>query len=125
MNITESYNICIIAALHRSKSAGNTIGHLGSFANRKAQSVLLVEKNKDGSITMKHEFLRDSAGFSPIQIFYNRHTGMWDRMDYIPDGERGVLRMKKPKPREIDISIHQTNDGEYSTLKPFKGTLTW
>ena len=109
MNLTEIYNCCIIAALHRSKSAGNTIGHLGSFANRKAQSVLIVEKNKDGTITMKGEFLRDSAGFTPIQIFYNRNFGTWDRMDYIADEEKGVFRMKKPKPRELDKEIHETN----------------
>lgn len=109
MNLTEVYNTCIIAALHRSKSSNNTIGHLGSFANRKAESVLLVEKNKDGSISMKPEYLRNSKGFNPIQIFYNRHTGMWEKMDYVPDDVPGVLRMKKPKPRELDIEIHKTN----------------
>lgn len=109
MNLTETYNTCIVAALHRSKSAGNTIGHLGSFANRKAQAVLISEKNKDGSLMLKPEFLRESASFNPISIFYNRHTGMWDQMAYVEDEDKGVFRMKKPKPREIDIEIHQTN----------------
>lgn len=62
----------IITILHQSKSTGFSIGHLGSFVDRKAQAVLSVEKEKDETVsTIYPSMMRSDANFNPISIQYN------------------------------------------------------
>jgi hypothetical protein len=68
---TENYNICIVGVLHQSKGNGYTIGHLGSFVDRKAESVLEVIKNEDDTTTLKPLLMRSDANFQDITIFYD------------------------------------------------------
>jgi hypothetical protein len=65
------HDILFVTILHQSKSSGFSIGHLGSFADRKAQSVLSVEKNQDETSTISAAYLRSDAPFEPITIYYN------------------------------------------------------
>jgi len=110
MNLTDVHNCAMVASLHRSKTANTTIGHLGSFANRKAQSVLLVEKDQDrGTISLKPERLRDAMTFETIEIQYNKFIGTWEQTLGVPAEDKKAIRMKLPKPEEIADEMHATH----------------
>ena len=47
MKWTEIYNVHIVCVLHYNKSVSTLLGHLGSFAHRKADCVIEVEKDSD------------------------------------------------------------------------------
>ena len=65
------YDILIVTVLHVGKKDFNSIGHLGSATDRYCQSTLLIEKEKDGSITLNPKMLRSSGGFKPINCVYD------------------------------------------------------
>jgi hypothetical protein len=68
-NITKKYNILVLCVLHLGKKDQNSIGHIGSFLDRKSQSVLKVSKNKEKqTIDLEPHFLRSSDDFDPIRI---------------------------------------------------------
>lgn len=74
-------NCLIITILHQSKSTGYSIGHLGSFADRKAQAVLSVDKEKDDNIsTLSAQYMRSDKHFEPISITYNSHLETYEQI---------------------------------------------
>lgn len=96
--ITEANNLLIIAILHRSMSVDKSIGHLGSSADRAAQSVLIVEKNRETKqYILKPEYLRDGDDFTPIAIYYNKQLSIWQQTDYIDTSEA-------PKPQTANLN---------------------
>ena len=70
--ITAQYNIVVICLLHLGKGNLQTLGNLGSMADRGAQSVLRVvyEQETGGSI-LEPIFLRSDSHFNPIQIMFD------------------------------------------------------
>ena len=77
----KNHNCLIITILHQSKSTGYSIGHLGSFADRKAQAVLQVEKEKDENIsTLSAQYMRSDKHFEPISIIYNSHSEAYEQV---------------------------------------------
>lgn len=66
-------NQCLIVTiLHQSKSANFSIGHLGSFADRKAQAVLQVEKSKDEEQSiLSAQYMRSDRNFDEVVIEYD------------------------------------------------------
>jgi len=110
--ITEAHNLLIVAVLHRSMSVDKSIGHLGSSADRAAQSVLIVEKNKETKqYILKAEYLRDADDFAPIAIWYNKQLTIWEQTDFIQDSDQPqtnlpMRSMAKRRPLEYDISEH-------------------
>lgn len=110
--ITDVYNILVLGVLHRSKSVDKSMGHLGSAADRAAQSVLKVEKNKElKHYTLSAEYLRNADDFTPISIYYNKGMNTWEQCEYVNPGERALPldKTKAPKPHELDISVHTLN----------------
>ena len=109
--ITEVHNILLISVIHRGFSNDKSIGQIGSEGERAAQSVLLIEKNKEHKqYILKAEYLRDADEFSPVAIQYNNQTNQWQQCDYIEE-EKPINRAKvstnlKRKPNEYDISEH-------------------
>lgn len=63
-------DILIITVLHENKGSNFSLGHLGSFLERKSQSVLRVEKTAAGS-TLEPVYLRSDQDFTPVQIYWN------------------------------------------------------
>ena len=71
MNLAEEYNCPILTVLHENPgkdSGGKTRGHLGSQLERKAESNIRIEKDKDGISTIytessRHCFIPKQAGF--------------------------------------------------------------
>jgi len=69
--ITKVHNLLILCVLHLGKKDQNSIGHIGSYLDRKAQSVLKIEKNKETkTIDLSSIFLRSSDEINPISIAY-------------------------------------------------------
>lgn len=68
-SITAQYKVLIIGVIHTGKKDNHTLGHFGSMADRYAQSVLEVIKDKDNETYELHpKYLRSSADFNPIAI---------------------------------------------------------
>lgn len=72
---TNDYNTLLIGVIHLGKKDNHTLGHFGSMADRYAQSVLEVVKDKDrGLFTLKSKYLRSASDFPEINLLYNGHT---------------------------------------------------
>jgi hypothetical protein len=65
--ITKNYNLLLMVVLHLGKKDKNSLGHLGSFLDRKSQSVLIIEK-ENNIMTMKPQYLRSCENFIPISV---------------------------------------------------------
>jgi hypothetical protein len=69
--ITKVHDLLIICVLHLGKKDQNSIGHIGSYLDRKANAVLRIEKNKEQkTIDLHPTFLRSTDDFDPISIQY-------------------------------------------------------
>jgi len=80
--ITAEFNCVVVCLLHLGKGGINTLGHLGSFSDRGAQSTLKVTKDKDTDIsTLEPIFLRSDANFNPISIFFNPDTKHYEQTE--------------------------------------------
>jgi hypothetical protein len=92
--ITKLYNILIICVVHLGKKDGNTLGHLGSFADRYAQTVLEVVKDKEQqTFTLQSKFMRSDADFEPISI--KNFLGNWELVHYEPTPQQNFKQPKK------------------------------
>jgi hypothetical protein len=105
------YNILIVAIMHRGKTNASTIGHLGAIADRKTQSILSVNKNKErvpASFVLASEFLRSADDFDPIEIYYNTGSHAWEKVISEPKERkiRVISTLPKLKPQEYDIQEH-------------------
>lgn len=86
--ITAQYNCCIITLLHNSKSTNNTLGNLGSYADRGAQSTLRATIDKETDIfTLEPIFMRSDAYFKPINVFYNKEINKYEQTETAPKKE--------------------------------------
>lgn len=86
--ITAQYNCCIITLLHNSKSTNNTLGNLGSYADRGAQSTLRATIDKETDIfTLEPVFMRSDAYFKSINVFYNKESNKYEQTETAPKKE--------------------------------------
>lgn len=109
--ITDRFNVHIIAVLHRTKSADKAIGHVGSAVERKAQSILIVEKQTEGTAVnyiLKPEYLRSAEGFEPVAIYYNKGSEIFELTE-IATEDPVRQNNRKRRAREYDISEHMDN----------------
>jgi hypothetical protein len=74
----DQYNVGIVGILHQNKGTNFSLGHLGSFASRHAQSELSIEKNENGSSTLSATFLRSADDIKPIEIEYNEYDQKYE-----------------------------------------------
>lgn len=110
--ITEDHNVLLAAVIHRGFSNDKSIGQIGSEGERAAQTVLLIEKNKEThQYIMRTEYMRDDDEIDPIAIQFNPQLSLWQQCDYIeaaaPAPKRSVSM--KRRPAEYDISEHTSN----------------
>jgi hypothetical protein len=77
----DAYNVGIIGILHQNKGTNFSLGHLGSFASRHAQSELSIEKNDTGTSTLTATFLRSADDIKPIEIEYNEALQKYETID--------------------------------------------
>jgi AAA domain len=69
--ICDAKQIGVIGIIHQNKATNFSMGHLGAFASRHAQSELAITKNDDGSSTMNATYLRSADNIDPIEINYD------------------------------------------------------
>jgi len=69
--LSDTYKIGIVGILHQNKGTNFSLGHLGSFASRHAQSELSIEKNDTGTSTLSSTYLRSADDIKPIEIGYD------------------------------------------------------
>lgn len=106
---TKKGNLLAVLVLHKGKSSATTLGHLGAMADRAAQSVLSVEKNKDrSSFILKADYLRSSDDFTPIEIYFNKSATTWEQTFYNPESDTKIKRLQL-KPAEFDNDVHRQN----------------
>ena len=72
--ITKNYNMLVMVVLHLGKKDKMSLGHLGSFLDRKSQSVLIIEK-ENNIMTMKPQYLRSCENFVPVSV--HNVNGNW------------------------------------------------
>lgn len=110
--ITEDYNILLAGVIHRGFSADKSIGQVGSAGERAAQTVLLIEKDKETKqYILKAEYMRDDDEFAPVAIYYNKQLEIWEKTDYIEVPEEKLRRVPaeaKRRPQDYDISEHKS-----------------
>lgn len=108
--ITEQYNVLLAGVIHRGFSSDKSIGHIGSDGERAAQSVLIVEKNKElKQYILRPEFMRDDDEFEPIAIYYNVDESIWQLTDYIPEDQAMKGKTRKRNAQDYDIIEHEDN----------------
>lgn len=109
--ITKVNNLLALCTLHKGKTTNNTLGHLGAMADRAAQSVLFVEKNKErNTLILKSDYLRSADDFTPIEIYHNNTTHRWEQTIYNPDQEAKVSgKERMAQPQDIADDTHRMN----------------
>jgi len=76
--VTAQFNCGIVCLLHLAKSNSFTLGNLGSYADRGAQSVLRVTLDKEtDTSTLDCSMLRSDAHFEPITIQYDTNQNKY------------------------------------------------
>lgn len=94
--ITDEFNCVIICILHLSKSNLSTLGNLGSYADRAAQTTLKVTMDKDTQIsTLEAVFMRSDMYFDPVSIQYSESEKTFVQTETIE---------KKKVSRKFDLS---------------------
>jgi hypothetical protein len=103
--ITKTRNCLIIGVIHRGKGSDTTLGHLGSMADRLAQSVLKIEKIKErNTYCLSAEYLRSDEDFTPIEIYWSS-TG-WKQTFHIEPKETAKIKSIKLRPEDYPDEDH-------------------
>lgn len=79
--ICDKYNVAIIGIIHQNKATNYSLGHLGAYASRFAQSELQIEKNEDNTSTMTATFLRSADTIEPVIIAYDEQNKRYDTVN--------------------------------------------
>lgn len=92
--ITKQFKILIICVIHLGKKDNNTLGHVGSAADRYCQSCIEVSKDKEQQIfIMQSKFMRSDIDFEPIHIKHFE-TG-FEVVGYEPSIKQNFKNSKK------------------------------
>lgn len=104
--ITSEFNCVIVCLLHLSKNNLQSLGNLGSYADRGAQSALKVTLDKETQTsTLEASLMRSDAFFEPITVFYNEDSKCYDQTETAP-----------PKSKKRFVLMDLTNDDHNNRL---------
>ena len=114
MKWTEIYNIHIVCVLHYNKSVSTLLGHLGSFAHRKADCVIEVEKDSDSeNISFvkavdcrEMEFLPFAFSIDEIGLPNIESEMILTKSKAMPKAEKQPKK-KVLTPKEVEPTIHE------------------
>lgn len=116
--ITKEYNCLIIAVIHRGKGSDTTIGNIGSMADRLAQSILKVEKNKEkNTFILSADFLRSDEDFTPVEIYYDGDNWAQTFHTQEPSKIHPMTKIKELKPRPEDIPLQEHKHKVYQIFR--------
>lgn len=69
--ILSEKNVGLVFIIHQSKSTNFTIGHLGSYFDRFAQTVIEVTKLDNGNSEVKAQMMRSDENFKSYDFYWN------------------------------------------------------
>ncbi len=98
--LTAEFNIVIVCLLHLGKGNLQSLGNLGSYTDRSANSVLKVIADKDTQTsTLEASLLRSDYHFDPITIGYDHDINSY-------------IQVNKPieKPKKFDLGTMSIQD---------------
>jgi len=105
--ITAEFNLVVVCLLHLGKGNLQTLGNLGSMADRTAQTTLKIVLDKDtGHSTMEPGFMRSDAHFNPVTVFWNEEQRQY---------EHTTATAPKPKSRKF-ILMELTDTDHFNRL---------
>lgn len=88
--ITGEFNCVCVCLLHLAKSNLQSLGNLGSYADRGAQSVLKVTLDKDTQAsTLEPTLMRSDLYFNPIAITWDAENKEYCQVDAQPEKKTG------------------------------------
>lgn len=99
--LLNKHNVAIVLIVHQAKTTNYTIGHLGSFLDRFAQTVLDVSKLDNGMSEIKAQMMRSDADFKPYSFYYNYNINNYS-LDWHNDFET-----KKTNIKDFNKNDHQ------------------
>lgn len=119
--MTAKFNLGIVCLLHLGKSNNFTLGNLGSYADRAAQSVLRVTIDKEtDTTTLDCVMLRSDAHFNPISIQFNKETSSYMEVEKPPEKE-----VKKSKSFSMDQFTDQELKARIDILFEMQNIYTY
>lgn len=78
--ITSQYQLLVIVVIHMAKGKNETIGHLGSNADRWCQSTIEIVRDEENKcLTMKPKLMRSDAYFEPVSVM--RFEKEWQQVE--------------------------------------------
>lgn len=69
---TYEYGIHIVTVIHKSGTTGKPLGHLGTYVLKKAENVISLDKNEDGTIQVTNPYSR-GYHFDPFNFHVNEN----------------------------------------------------
>ena len=90
LQAAEAYNALIVLVLHDNHNTEKSRGHLGSELDRKAEAVLITQKDNDtGTFTLRGKFYRSAGNVDQVQYAYNTDAGWFEFLQYTnPNGAK-------------------------------------
>jgi hypothetical protein len=133
MQWTEKYNIHISCVLHFNKTSNTLTGHLGTFAQRKADAIIQVTKSKDNeNITIVEATDTREKAFKPFAFSVDEKGLPYILEDFVIEKRAKTTKEKvekklKPIPSNIDENKHLeiieslfNSKSEYSYIELWK-----
>jgi hypothetical protein len=94
--------------LHENKASNYTLGHVGSFLERKSQSLLRVEKNETGS-TLTSVYMRSDEDFYPVSIYYNYNSESYQlNTNVVRDTIKTAKELTQGELLKIVLQLYET-----------------
>lgn len=82
--ICDKYNVAIIGIIHQNKGTNFSLGHLGAFASRFAQSEFSITKNDDDNTSkLESIYLRSADKINDIIIDFDEKNNRYDMVNNI------------------------------------------
>jgi hypothetical protein len=82
--ICDKHNVAVMGILHQNKGTNFSLGHLGAFASRFAQSELSITKSEtDNTSTLQSVYLRSADNIQDITIDFDEARNVYDTVGNI------------------------------------------
>ena len=94
LGVAEQLNALVVLILHDNHNTEKSRGHLGSELDRKAEAVLITQKDVDDVFTLKGKFFRHSGNIDHVQYQFDVDTGGFEFLQYVSGNGTKVSRVK-------------------------------
>ena len=117
LRVAELYNSFIILILHDNHNTEKSRGHLGSELDRKAEAVLITQKDAgNGVFTLRGKFYRSAGSADHVQYQYNTETSWFEFLQYINPSGAKVDNRKAEAERLAGLCFADAGQFSYTDL---------